>query len=64
MGKETTWSQTLEREGEPVLELSMVLPAPEETGPGGVRMARYLRRPGGGPGGLPPLPALAGLPRL
>lgn len=46
MGKETTWSQTLEREGEPVLELSMVLPAPEETGPGGVRMARYYRRLG------------------
>ena len=46
MWKETTWGQTLEREGGPVLELSMALPEPEGMGPGVVRMARYYHRLG------------------
>ena len=46
MWKKIMWSQTLEREGEPVLELSMVLPEPEGSGPGAVRLARYYRRLG------------------
>lgn len=44
MWKETTWNETLDWEGEPVLSLSMALPVPVEEGSADRRIARFYRR--------------------
>lgn len=43
MWKETTWNETLDCEGEPVLALSMALPLPEEESRAGRRIARFYQ---------------------